>query len=289
MGERKEIKISLTTFCLVIAIILIVIMGAFMYNQKIEADRKITELQVAIKELQENKDNNDSTTNIENKENADNKENLTQEDKNKDSEDNKNETLTENEIYKKILDDYKNALVEFRNNTEMDFMDLEKKYEINSRIMIPIVIYNQDKNMKIHYTFYDIDKNGVKELLVGIGPTEIGAIYSYNPNTKEIKKIYYLGTLERGNLNIYDNGIIFSSHSGGAYLHSYEFGKIGQDGYSYYEIEDITEEYFGEDSAPVYTDSKTNKELKYKSINEIKDKYLKNAKELELGDWSEIE
>lgn len=66
MGEKKEIKISLTTFFLIIAIIIIVAMGAFIYMQKIESDRKIAELQESINELQEKKDNNGSTTEKEN-------------------------------------------------------------------------------------------------------------------------------------------------------------------------------------------------------------------------------
>ena len=47
--EKK--KGSLSTVFLVIAIILIVVMGAFMYMQKTEADRQIAELQETINNM----------------------------------------------------------------------------------------------------------------------------------------------------------------------------------------------------------------------------------------------
>ena len=49
--EKK--KGSLSTVFLVIAIILIVVMGALLYMQKIEADRKIAELESNASKLQE--------------------------------------------------------------------------------------------------------------------------------------------------------------------------------------------------------------------------------------------
>ena len=57
MEENKTTKISLSTFFLIIAVILIMIMGIFMYkthNEKIAATEKTEELQTQVKELTEN-------------------------------------------------------------------------------------------------------------------------------------------------------------------------------------------------------------------------------------------
>ena len=54
MEEKKVTKISLSTFFLILAIIVIVIMAIFMYkfyNEKIEANEKTAELQTQVSNL----------------------------------------------------------------------------------------------------------------------------------------------------------------------------------------------------------------------------------------------
>ena len=53
MEEKKQIKVSLSTLFLVIAIILIILMGVFIYMQKTESDRQIAELESNAGKLQE--------------------------------------------------------------------------------------------------------------------------------------------------------------------------------------------------------------------------------------------
>lgn len=56
MEEKKPIKISLSTFFLILAIILIVVMGYFMfklYNEKTTTEKKVTDLNSQINTLQE--------------------------------------------------------------------------------------------------------------------------------------------------------------------------------------------------------------------------------------------
>ena len=53
MEEKKQIKVSLGTVFLVIAIILIVVMGALLYMQKTDTDRQIAELENNASKLQE--------------------------------------------------------------------------------------------------------------------------------------------------------------------------------------------------------------------------------------------
>ena len=53
MEEKKQIKVSLGTVFIVIAIILIVVMGALFYMQKTDADKQIAELENNASKLQE--------------------------------------------------------------------------------------------------------------------------------------------------------------------------------------------------------------------------------------------
>lgn len=67
MEEKKVVKISLSTFFLILAIIVIVIMTVFMYkfyNEKIESNEKTAELQTQVSNLNSDKSN---TTNIDDK------------------------------------------------------------------------------------------------------------------------------------------------------------------------------------------------------------------------------
>ena len=191
-------------------------------------------------------------------------------------------TLTEEEMYKDIINDYKEVMSEYDDD---NFEVLEKYDRVNSAIVLLAKHYPE---AEVAYTFYDIDKNGIKELIVGItdktgDELNEGAIYSYNPTAKKAEIIFLQDTMERGRLSIYDNGIIYSAGSGGAALHYYEFGKIGENGYNYEEIESIEEEYIQEDSEPVYRDYKTSRVLSYKGIDEIEAKYLKNSKEIKYS------
>ena len=56
MEEKKQIKVSLLTALLVVAIIVIIVMGALLYMQKTEADRQNIEVKNTASELQENID-----------------------------------------------------------------------------------------------------------------------------------------------------------------------------------------------------------------------------------------
>ena len=201
-------------------------------------------------------------------------------------------TVSEEEMYESVINEYKNAASEYDENEIDTYEKIENKYSmINSMIVFMIKRYPEG-NSKIAYTYYDIDGNGIKELIVGIkydsGFSE-GAIYSYNLAFKRPEIVFIQDTMERGSLHIYDNGIIFSEGSGGAALHYYGFGKIGENGYSFEEIEEIEEEYTQESSTPVYRDYKANKVLGYKSLDEITAKYLNNSDEVKFSNLIEIE
>ncbi len=224
----------------------------------------------------------------------DNTQDDTQDNTQEQNESNNKITLNEEEMYKSIINDYKNAVSEYNENDIEILEKIESKYSMVNSTIVFLVNRYPELGPKIAYTFYDIDKNGIKELIVGIRyntdrDLNEGAIYSYNTNSKKVEKIYYQDTMERGHLYIYDNGIIFSEGSGGAYVHAYRFGEISENGYSFEELENIEEEYTQENSNPVYRDYKANKVLNYRSLDEIKTKYLKNSNAIKFIDYVELE
>lgn len=191
--------------------------------------------------------------------------------------------LTDNEMYETVINNYKNAINEY-NIEDLDSEEnINNKYDLVSLSLIQHVARYQKEGVKLTYSFYDIDKNGIKELIVGASGAA-GAIYTYNSESKKPEKIFYQDTLERGTLSIYDNGVILSEGSGGAALHVFEFGKISQDGTSYQLLENIEEEYKDENSNPEYRDGKTNQTLNYKNLDEIKSKYLSDSEVVTITD-----
>lgn len=199
-------------------------------------------------------------------------------------------SISEQEMYEDIIKEYKDAQSEF--DLENEDSIISKYKMVNSTILYMVTRY-KEYNQEIAYTYYDIDKNGIKELIVGVGDKSnngfsVGAIYSYNPNSKKAEKIYFQDTMERGNLDIYDNGILFSAGSGGAALHIAEFGKIGANGYSYEQLEWVEEEINEEGTSAKYTELNTKKVLDYKSWDEMTDKYLKNAKKVKFTEFETI-
>ena len=186
------------------------------------------------------------------------------------------------EIYKDVINNYKQAKEEFEKD---DTLAIEKKYPLVSEILISHAVRYKENNVEIAYTYYDIDNNGIKELILGIKLTDSNklipaAIYTHTSNY-EVKKLYYQNTIERGNLSIYDNGTLYSIGSGGAALHYYGFYKIASDGTSLETLENIREEYITDNNLKYYNENNNN-ELSYKNLDEITGKYINAAKEIEL-------
>jgi len=188
---------------------------------------------------------------------------------------------TSAEKYQAVIDDYKAAAAEF----DLDDIDGEEKITAKYGYVNPSLImhYARYKDTGIDFTFgyYDIDNNGVDELIVGLGGAA-GAIYTYDEVNKIAVKVFFQDTLERGSLNGYDNGILCSSGAGGAALHYYEFGKMTADGLGYESLEKIEEEYVEGKDTPVYRNAESGDTLSYTSIDEIYNKYVGEAKLISL-------
>ena len=193
----------------------------------------------------------------------------------------KETALSNEEMYEDVISSYKNAYEEYDMEDYESEDKILAKYDLVSIALIEHVARYEENDVALTYEYYDIDKNGIDELIVGASGAP-GAIYSFNKNENKVTKIFFQDTIERGDLSIYDNGIIFSSGAGGAALHYYEFGKISKDGASYELLEKIEEKYEIENEPPVYRDVEASKELKYKSYDEIVDKYLSGANEVEF-------
>ena len=184
--------------------------------------------------------------------------------------------LTNSEMYNGLIGDYENALEEYDlENIDAD-ENIQNKYPLVSMTLITHVARYSNEGINLTYAFYDIDKNGVDELLIGADGS-VGAIYSYDYKNDTPVKIIFQSTMERGNMDVYDNGVILSGGAGGAALHYYEFGKIASNGISYELIESIEEEYVDGNEIPEYRDNLTREVLEYANLDEIMNKYLENA------------
>ncbi|MCR5186436.1 MAG: hypothetical protein K6D97_04895 [Clostridia bacterium] len=197
-------------------------------------------------------------------------------------------SFSNDDRYKDVISQYKEAYETFDLDNFESEEEISSKYNLVNPSLIVHVAQYSENGVELTYEYYDVDQNGVDELIVGASGAA-GAIYSFDENNNKAVKIFYQDTMERGNLSIYDNGVLLSAGSAGAVVHIYEFGKISDDGKSYELFEAIQEEYeMGSDELPTYKDVNTNKELKYKSYDEIAEKYLSGAKEVELKDYKKL-
>ena len=187
--------------------------------------------------------------------------------------------LTNEEMYESVVKDYQNALAEY----DLENIDADTKIPENlSDTLIMHIARYASEGVSLAHSYYDLDKNGTDELLIGAN-NGLGAIYTYDKEAKTPVALAFQSTMERGNMAIYDNGVILMEGAGGAALHYYEFGKIGIDGKSYQVLETIQEEYVDGNEAPTYTDSGTGAKLEYQSLDEIMNKYVGNAEVVTFG------
>lgn len=191
------------------------------------------------------------------------------------------EKLSNEEMYGDLIKNYEKALAEFDLDNLESEEEIKSKYGIEDLTLIMHIARYAEDGVKLTKEFYDVDKNGINELILG-AENAVGVIYSYDTETNKPVFIFAQDTLERGSASIYDNGIIYSGGSGGAALHIYEFGKISEEGTSYKLLEKVEEEYLEDSEVPEYRNSATGRKLDYKSLDEVTDKYILNAKVVEV-------
>lgn len=183
-----------------------------------------------------------------------------------------------NEIkYSKVIEQYKEAIED--TNIKEDYNLVEEKYSfVNEPFMY---YYHMYGGGKFNYTYYDIDNNGIDELLVSYNG--IKSIYTYDGNNP----IEVIEIGDRAELEIYNNGVIYHRSSTGAATGYMEFYKIvGND-------KELLEDYdylFENEELSIYDDIDYKNKLEYKSIEEVEQDNLSKVDlmELTMFKWYEI-
>lgn len=185
--------------------------------------------------------------------------------------------------YNSIIEEYRKAMKDenYSNNA-----DNETKYPyINDRMMF---YYHTYDSVKFNYVYYDINKDGKNELIVGDGENSIFEVYTYNNNPVRLfKDETCLG--DRCSLKLWDNGIMYFYGSSGASIHGLTFYKIDTDGYSRKTVKDYEVEY-DENHNVTITDNISKNVTRFTSDDEVISSVKGNAKDIDLSklDWKEI-
>ena len=174
--------------------------------------------------------------------------------------------------YNEVINQY----VELKNNNfyrGKDFGSIDnyiKKY-VSRLLVIHKAIYG-DLSNDIWYSLYDIDKNGVNELIISdkndgsgniydIFTYANGKIYSLHNEISGSYSSEYSSWGERTQISLYKNGVIGIYGSGGAYAHGMSFYRIGTDGYSmicHFDVEILYDKYYISDP---FSDSSSKQEV----------------------------
>lgn len=130
------------------------------------------------------------------------------------------ETKSMEDSYNEILERYKEACT-VEDNEWLDNLELyNSKY---SDLHTAILKYYHELQCTLLYTYYDIDNNGIPELLLASGGSEVVCFDIYIYNGKSAVKLFESGQSLYTSYEIYTNGIIAQY----------------QDDVSYYEIDNI--------------------------------------------------
>lgn len=157
------------------------------------------------------------------------------------------EVQTVRGAYKNIIDEYRGAILagDARSNTQ--FPDV-------NNLGIALSGYS---NEKIFYGFYDIDSDGVEELVIGLEVGEdiqIMDIYAYDGSIAR-KLIYEETMAERSPTHIYEDGTIYQYSSGGAYNGGTYFYRLNNQGYAAELYERYTEDRMIYPDSPYYNEN----------------------------------
>ena len=123
---------------------------------------------------------------------------------------------------------------------------------------------------KIYYAFYDIDKNGVEEILLCSSTSNDNSspnvIFTYSGG-----KIYKLDAASyRSSLWIFNNGVVMREGSGGAHYHGWTLNKIASDGKSLESFYEFACDSSGEETVYTNYDNK----VSYDEVNNVFKKYI---------------
>lgn len=141
------------------------------------------------------------------------------------------------EAYKTVLDEFRVFCVDTRERGS---------YSIEGTVDAYYHMYDE----VLYYSYYDIDKNGVPELLISMGNDEdVGEIVDvFGLNGSEAVCIQGNDSLgDRSRLTIYADGTLYREDSGGASIGEYTFYRLTSNGY---ELEVIKRYTYDSDKMP---------------------------------------
>lgn len=181
------------------------------------------------------------------------------------------DNIKNTEIYDSILEEYRNAAAAFP--TDQDWELLKQQYP-NVDTMIIFNQYSSPESIGIYYTYYDIDGNGVDELLISEGGIDGSYMTCCDVFSNDgISPISFFSDYSlgyRSRLTIYTDGTMGIEGSNGAADGAVESWVIADDGftpvmtikYSYHYSEDGSISYadvVGEITPEEYINSLDNK------------------------------
>lgn len=198
--------------------------------------------------------------------------------------DNTSNEENRNKIYDEVIKQY-SSIINGDFDDNYDYTG-EYKYIVHE---YPFVSYI--KKSKWIYTYYDINKDGISEMLIAsndINQYNDNAFIHviYTNNGKEIMKVDNYWSRNRF-YGIYDNGYIVNNGSGGALVSGYDFITINNDQSINRKICIVN---YGTESI-IESIECDNKKTDYNSVDELIISNIKNGKKIDLNTltWNEID
>ena len=157
------------------------------------------------------------------------------------------DTQTVRSAYKSIVDEYRGAIAVGDAASNTQFLDVN-----NLGIAL-----SASFNDGIYYGFYDIDSDGIEELVIGLDIGEeikVMDIYAYDGSMA--RKLMYDETMaERSPTNIYEDGTIYKYSTGGAFNGGAYFYRLSNQGYAAELYEKYTEDRRAYPDSPYYNEN----------------------------------
>ncbi len=201
-----------------------------------------------------------------------------------------------NETDNQVTDIYDYVLAEYSDMVQNDFyMDLRGSDTYDSSfgedIGFEIRLHKQD----IFYAFYDIDGNGLMELIIAGGENGVSNpsfspwnydLYGYD-GTKVVHIFPEMEFGYRTNFSLYENGVIEVFYSGSAAESGVDFYRIGNDGFTPELVDSFATVAHLEGDEPVFTYSQNGNGI-------TEEEYKNNIQSYEVTlttvlDWIQIQ
>lgn len=152
---------------------------------------------------------------------------------------NESDVTDNHEVSNEKIDIYNRVLAEYSDMVQNDFyMELRDSDAYDNSFGEHIGLEIRTHKQEVYYAFYDIDGNGIKELIIAGGENGVSSpafspwnydLYSYD-GTKVVPIFPEMEFGYRTNFSLYENGIIEVFYSGSAAESGVDFYKIAADG-----------------------------------------------------------